>query len=235
MSGPFHDGADEDAIAEHLRAHARAEELQELFGKETFLLWFDEMYREAGGDPARVPWADLKRHPRLLAWLAANGPHRGRALEAGCGLGDNAKALEEAGFDVTAFDISARAVRWAWRRFPDGMIDFRAADLFDAPPHWRGAFDFVHETYTLQSLPPALREKAFSPLASFVRPGGRMLVICAIRPDEAPASGPPWPLAWKELEGFSRAGLRLVEREFFVMEGFRPVKHVLSVWEKPDE
>jgi hypothetical protein len=37
--------------------------------------------------------------------------------------------------------------------FPQSAVDYRVADLFDAPSEWRGAFDLVHELYTLQALP----------------------------------------------------------------------------------
>ena len=44
---------------------------------------------------------------------------------------------------------------------------------------WAGAFDFVHETYTLQALMPGtgLREKAVKCLAGFLKPGGRLIFM----------------------------------------------------------
>jgi hypothetical protein len=48
-----------------------------------------------------IPWADLEPNPHLLSWLEANPTDgRGRrALKVGCGLGDDAEALAELGFD----------------------------------------------------------------------------------------------------------------------------------------
>jgi len=78
----------------------------------------------------------------------------------------NAAALARAGYKVTAFDISPHAVAWARDRFADvAGLEFVVADLFAPPEEWREAFDFVHETYTLQSLPVPLRARAFAPLA----------------------------------------------------------------------
>ena len=213
------------------REHASA--IQQRLGRERFVETFDALYQSAGNDASLIPWADLEAHPALSGWLAANGPHRGRALEVGCGLGDNARALSEAGYDVTAFDISPHAVQWARRRWKERPVRFITANLLDAPAEWRNAFDFVHETYTLQSLPMEIRAGAFAPLASFLKPGGRMLVICRARADDAPASGPPWPLSEAELNGLAEAGLIRQSLERFIIEGGTTVPHFLSIWHKP--
>ena len=74
------------------------------------------------------------------------------------------------GFRVTAFDLSPRAIAWARPRFP--QVEFMAADLFAPPPDWNGAFDLVHECYTLQALPDAPRADAMRTHRA-VRPAGR--------------------------------------------------------------
>ena len=223
----------EEVSRKRREVRERASRMQRELGAERFLEWFDQLYDEAEGDPARVPWADMEPHPALVEWLADNGPHRGRALEVGCGLGDNAKALADAGYDVTAFDISPRAVDWARRRFADSGIAFHVCNLLDAPDEWAGAFDFLHETYTLQSLPVSLRGRCFAPLADFLKPGGRLLAICRARPDDAAPEGPPWPLSEKELEGFTSAGLKRLFLQRIILEGGRAIPHFISLWEKP--
>jgi hypothetical protein len=64
------------------------------------LAWFEELYSGAAGTEA-IPWADLEPNPHLVSWLDANPTDgRGRrALKVGCGLGDDAEALAELGFD----------------------------------------------------------------------------------------------------------------------------------------
>ncbi len=158
--------------------------------------WFEAVYARAQNDPALVPWANLAPHPLTKAWVGAQA--RGisglRALDVGCGLGDNAECLAAAGASVTAFDLVESAVEWAKRRFPRTSVDYRAGDLFAPPEAWRGAFDLVHECYTLQALSGPLLPKALAALASFLAPGGKLLLIARARDEDAETEGPPWPL-----------------------------------------
>ncbi len=224
-----------DAEIMHRRRalRARADAIQREMGEARFLEWFDRLYAEANGDPAGIPWADLKPHPLLAEWLERSAPHAGRALEVGCGLGDNAAALARAGYEVTAFDISPHAVNWARRRFADLSVHWQVADLLNPPPEWQGAFDLVHETYTLQSLPLSLRRQAVVALPAFLRPGGQLLLICRVRPEGLEPAGPPWPLAPSELEPLQAAGLTLVEHEFLTVVADREIPHLFSLWQKP--
>ena len=101
-------------------ARERAGRLQrDMAEKNDGLAWFEALYEAADGDPAQVPWADLAPRSALAEWLAREDRrHRGRAIDIGCGLGDNAEGLATAGYDVTAFDLSETAVAWARARFP---------------------------------------------------------------------------------------------------------------------
>ena len=175
--------------------------------------WFRAVYDLADGDEAAVPWADKAAHPLLRDWLDSRPISNLRALDVGCGLGDNAEALAAAGAQTTAFDLSEDAISWAKRRFPQSRVDYRAADLFSPPAEWRQAFDFVHECYTLQALPNRLLPEAGGALASFLKPGGRLLVIARSRPNPAAPDGPPWPLARGDIEGLTAHGLILESLE----------------------
>lgn len=221
------------------RRDAARDRLDALFGakggdRDDRASWFEAVYETAGDDPAAVPWADLAPKPALVDWLSANPGEGARALDVGCGLGDNAEALAEAGYDTTAFDLSEKAVEWARQRFPGSPVRYTAADLFAPPADWIGGFDLVHECYTVQALHGDLREASYQALADLVKPGGRLLVITRSRADGAETSGPPWPLSPSELAEFERAGLRLIDSSAYdVQKGDRIIPHIRTVYVKP--
>ncbi|GGE97836.1 class I SAM-dependent methyltransferase [Stappia taiwanensis] len=226
------------------RRNAARDRLDGLFGakggdRADRSAWFHAVYETAGGDPAAVPWADLAAKPELLAWLADN-PGGGadaplRALDVGCGLGDNAEALAAAGYATTAFDLASAAIDWARQRFPQSTVDYCAADLFDPPAAWIGAFDLVHECYTLQALDGALRAAAFPATARLLAPGGRLLILTRSRAEGTEADGPPWPLMPSELTRFEELGLEKVEKTpYELRKGERVIPHIRAVFRRPD-
>jgi SAM-dependent methyltransferase len=208
-------------------SRARARELANTFlSRGDARGWFEALYAEAEGAAERIPWADLVPNPHLVSWLNENdarGEGR-RALVVGCGLGDDAELLTARGFDVTAFDISAAAIDWCKRRHPDSKVDYVAADLFELPLEWRGAFRLVVEVNTLQVLPPELRPAAISAMVNCVTRGGSLLVIARGRgPNDDPGSM-PWPLTRGDLEPFVQSGLKLISFEDFFDEENPPVR-----------
>ena len=199
-------------------------------GRRTF---FDSVYDRAEGDPAFVPWADLKPKPELSEWLAAN-PGKGRtAIDIACGLGDNAEVIAAAGWQTTAFDLSDTAIRWARRRFAASRVAYQCASLLDPPSNWLGGFDLVNECYTIQSVPPDLHVRFMQAIAALVSPGGTLLVYTRTRAEGSAPSGPPWPLMPSETGWFGQNGFRQVSEKPFVQERpDRRIAHLFSAWEK---
>ena len=169
--------------------------------------WFEAFYRDAGGNPERVPWADRAGHPLLAEWLAGQRGGGRAALVVGCGLGEDAELCARAGFAVTAFDLSATAIAMCRELWPATRVRYLTADLLAPPREWLGAFELVVEIYTLQALPLELRERATRGLAELVAPGGRLLVVTIGRGDEGPGEELPWPLSRAELARFEDHGL----------------------------
>jgi 2-polyprenyl-3-methyl-5-hydroxy-6-metoxy-1,4-benzoquinol methylase len=196
--------------------------------------WFNAVYELAGDDPAAVPWAGLVAHPLLAQWLDGRSLDGRRALDVGCGLGDNAERLAAAGASVTAFDLSPGAIDWAKRRFPESAVSYLAADLFQAPAEWRGAFDLVHELYTLQALPAKLLPNAARALATFVAPRGALLVIARARDDAQPTDGPPWPLTRAQMEALAIDGLK-IERLEDIPASESMVRHWRALYRREEQ
>jgi len=171
--------------------------------------WFEQLYQEAELGRSEIPWDDRKPNAHLLAYWSENPAAAGKtALVIGCGLGDDAEQLAVWGLRTTAFDISPTAIKTARSRFPKTSVNYVAADLFQAPVEWHGAFDFVFESNTLQALPANVRPRAIQAIAQFVKPGGRLLVIARGREEPEPEGELPARLTRRELAEFERCGLR---------------------------
>src|SRR3954452_9277956 len=136
--------------------------------------WFEKLYARAGDDPSTIPWADQSPNPNIVAWLDRHAPRGGeatRAIVVGCGLGDDAEELARRGFDVTAFDIAPSAVQWCRRRFANSRVRYEVGDALAPHPVWRGGFDLIVESYTLQAIPEELRRRAMEQIAKLLAPG----------------------------------------------------------------
>jgi SAM-dependent methyltransferase len=171
--------------------------------------WFEEVYKNAANNGGVIPWANMRANPELVEWLDIhNIDGLGKsALVVGCGLGDDADELAKRGFRTTAFDVSATAVQECKRRFPDSDVTYVVMNLLDTPEDWRGAFDLVFESRTIQSLPYDLYSEAMSAIAQLVTPDGTLLVLCLGRDRDEDTKGIPWALSRAELAEFEQHGL----------------------------
>jgi SAM-dependent methyltransferase len=198
--------------------------------------WFDQVYRSAGDDHSRIPWADFQANSLMLGQMS--GPlaevPRQRCAVVGCGLGDDAEALARLGFQVTAFDISPVAIDWCRSRWPGSGVDYMVADLLELPDQLLGVFGLVVEINTLQAVPHELRSRMLAPLASLLLKGGRLLLICRSREEGQQVDGPPWALSRSEIEDLETwHGLRLVSLEAITDSELPPKGRFIAVFEKP--
>lgn len=199
---------------------ARTREIQAEFASRGDVLgWFEALYKESGGNNELIPWADLEPNRFFVAWAEKTGLiGDGRtALVVGCGLGDDARYLNDLGFKVTAFDISPTAIEWAKRLHSDADIQLETMDLFQPFRGWIGAFDFVLEVYTIQPLPLEIRPKVIDAIASFAAENGKIVVVTRGRDDEEEPVELPWALSRKDLSQFEKNGF--AQTDFVVMPG----------------
>jgi SAM-dependent methyltransferase len=183
---------------------------------------FEEFYASVGSDLDRVPWARLAPQPLLLEWLDNRPPldTEPAALVIACGLGDDAEELSRRGYQVAAFDVSATAIAWCRRRFPNSTVDYSVQDLFALAPAWRHRFDLVLEVNTVQALPPTDHPRAISVIAGTVATDGQLLVKCFGREHSEPTLTRPYPLSREELADFEVHGLTETSfREFETADG----------------
>ncbi|HWI02615.1 MAG TPA: methyltransferase domain-containing protein, partial [Acidimicrobiales bacterium] len=107
----------------------------------------------------------------------ARGIAPGRALDVGAGEGGDALWLAEHGWDVTASDISRRALdrvdAEAARR--DLRVECQHADANAIDPFEGGAFDLVSAQYA--SIPRTPDGRGVRNLLNAVAPGGTLLVV----------------------------------------------------------
>ncbi|MEM1012844.1 MAG: class I SAM-dependent methyltransferase [Planctomycetota bacterium] len=161
--------------------------------------WFEPLYQQADGNVDGVPWADDRPNPMLVDWLDSNPGDLGRILVVGCGLGEDAEALAPRATSIVAFDLSATAIEWCQRRWPESRVEYVVADAANPPVTWRGSFDFVFESYTLQALLDPQRSAVMRQLPRLLAADGRLLLQCRGRDDDADVDGPPWPLSRNDL------------------------------------
>ncbi|REJ70467.1 MAG: class I SAM-dependent methyltransferase [Planctomycetota bacterium] len=83
---------------------------------------------------ADTPWDSGGPSPHLEELLTRHAIAPGRALEIGCGSGNNALLLARLGFTVTAVDVAPHAIELARQKAREAglEIDFRVADLLQS-------------------------------------------------------------------------------------------------------
>ena len=199
------------AKEEEFGPRARAREIQAEFAARGDVLgWFEAFYKESDGNPDLISWADLEPNKYFREWAESTGlKGDGRkALVVGCGLGDDAKYLDDLEFNVTAFDISPTAIKWAKKLYGESDIAFEVMDLFQPFRGWLGAFDFVLEIYTIQPLPLEMRPQVVDAIAAFVADEGKLVVVTRGREDDVEPDILPWPMSRRDLSRFEHSGLR---------------------------
>lgn len=155
----------------------------------------ERAYGLAGRDASRVPWAREGADPTLVRWLNACACEHvrpgGRAIVAGCGLGDDVAELASRGFDAVGLDASEHATAWAGERFGGMPGAFVRGDVRSAPARLARRFDLVVDVDTLQTGGAGDEDRAAIArgLVSLMHPRGAVLVIAgAGRVDEVAAA-----------------------------------------------
>lgn len=161
--------------------------------------------RYAGGD---TPWDKGAPHP-VLSDAMTREVLSGKVLVPGCGTGHDARALSARGLQVTGLDVSPLALERARGATTSENPVFFLGDLFDLPPEMRGAFDSVFEHTCFCAIDPARRADYVSAVASALQPGGRLLAVFFVDPDNG-GQGPPHGCTREEIEALFSDSFRIL-------------------------
>lgn len=145
---------------------------------------WDDDYKEGF-----MPWDLGHPEPLLVAAVEAGELPAGRALDIGCGTGDNARFLASRGWEVTAVDLSPTAVEMA--RSKGGNVDYHAHDVL-AEPLPGGDYSVVFDRGCFHVFDDAAdRDRFASRVAAALGPGGVWLTLAGSTEGPPRDTGPP--------------------------------------------
>lgn len=135
----------------------------------------------------KAPW-ELGPRDELVALVENGRIAPCRAIDLGCGTGDNAIFLAQHGFDVTGVDFSPAAIKKARRKADaaDVAVHFVVDDL-TMLRHVTGTFDLLVDYGTFDDLNDHDREKYLDNVLPLTHPASRFLLWCF-----------EWPRRWWE-------------------------------------
>lgn len=134
---------------------------------------FEAAYLE--GSP---PW-DIGRAQPEIVQLAEAGRITGRAIDIGCGTGENALYLATLGLDVVGADGSPEAIRQARDKAAarGASITFDVADVLDLHDY-RESFDTATDSGVFHVFADDDRPRYQRSVREVLRPGGHLFLVC---------------------------------------------------------
>ncbi len=164
---------------------------------------FETAYQE------RPPW-DIPGPQPVIVELEEAGLIRGAVLDAGCGTGENALYLASRGHEVLGLDYIPAAIERATAKAKERTLDvpFRVGDALMLGELGQN-FDTVIDCGLFHTFSDEERPRYVSGLASVVRPGGRVVILCFS--DEEPPGQGPRRVTQQELRDAFREGWEVAE------------------------
>ncbi len=157
---------------------------------------------------------DLGGATPVFQQLAASARFEpGRMAVLGAGRGYDARAFARHGFQVTAIDFSASAVKEMKRLAePDAPVDILQQDIFTFPSAYDVSFDYILEYVCFCAIDPKRREAYADVVTRLLKPQG--LFIDLAYPLDGRKDGPPFGFIEVELlHLFLERGFKLLSQE----------------------
>lgn len=125
-----------------------------------------------------MPWYHEKLDEDFAGALGERHISAGKVLDLGTGPGTQAIELAKTGFDVTATDISATAVKKASEKASDlGLkVDFLTDDILES--RLQDAFDIIFDRGLFHVLDPDRRPVYAKTIHRLLNPGGMLFLKC---------------------------------------------------------
>jgi SAM-dependent methyltransferase len=130
--------------------------------------FWDDFFRQRREPGRDLDWGGVWTGPFLVPLREAGVR---TVLELGCGTGHDAARLADAGYTVTAVDLSGEAIGQAQARF-GSTARFMVADVTRRLPFGDGEFDAVMSNVALHMFPDGVTRAVFGEVGRLVRPGG---------------------------------------------------------------
>lgn len=146
---------------------------------------WDHLYQQQRGET--MPWYYPDLDPDLEAALARHILEAGHILDLGTGPGTQAIELAARGFDVTATDLSAAAIRNAMNLAAARGVDVNFAQDDVLAPRVHGQFDAVFDRGCFHVIDPADRPTYVASVAAWLAPGSLLFLktFSALQPGTA--------------------------------------------------
>jgi SAM-dependent methyltransferase len=166
----------------------------------------DWQSRYLAGD---TPWDKGAPHPALLDFLEKT-PLRGRVLVPGCGSGHDVRAIAAQGnCQVVGIDLAPAALERAGSHAKAGSEIYILGDFLSGAAIEAGSFDCVFEHTCFCAIPPSRRRDYASAAASALRPGGLLVGVFFLNPDNPDPHSPPFRAELDEILGYFRHAFEL--------------------------
>ncbi len=148
--------------------------------------WIQRVYCDLGYRFGFAEWDIREPQPDLVALAEEGGIPGESVLDVGCGAGENSIYLALRGHRVTGIDSSAAGIRTARRRAKDAgaRVDFLAGDALEMGAmatrrnEMAERFDCALDFGLLHMLGGGDVETYVENLASVLKPGGSVLILC---------------------------------------------------------
>lgn len=133
-----------------------------------------------------------------------------KILDAGCGVGEDCKYIEDKGFKAIGIDLSQRMLEIAKEKYPNGR--FQIMDMTDIT-YPENTFDGIISNCSLFHIPTELLPQTLESFKRVLKPNGKLLLILQEGNEETMAEEPYRPGVYVYMNYFSAKNIEKLLKE----------------------